>query len=86
MLPPAAVTETSGGHFTVEDAADHEHLTDELLAEADAESDLLDADIEEFKSPVPVAERQAIRAELDPEELAEAEAESDLLDADIEDA
>jgi phage terminase large subunit-like protein len=86
MLPPAGATETARRHPTVEEAPDHEQLTDELLAEADAESDLVDADIEEFESPTPVVERRAIRAELAPAERAEAEAESDLLDADIEDA
>jgi hypothetical protein len=70
----------------VEDATNPEPLSDELLAEAEAESDLLDADLEEFEPQAPVAARQEIHADLNPEELAEAEAESDLVDADIEDA
>jgi hypothetical protein len=71
---------------TVEDRPHQEPLTDELLAEADAESDLLDADIEDVDPSSAVADRQAIRPQLDPQDLVEAEAEADLVDADIEDA
>jgi len=70
----------------VEEPVQSEGLSDEQLAEAEAESDLLDADIEEPEPATPTAPREAIRPNLDPEELAEAEAESDLVDADIEDA
>ena len=70
----------------MEDRTNPEELTEELLAEAEAESDLLDADIEEPEPGVPVAAREAIEPNLDPEQLAEAEAESDLVDADLEDA
>jgi hypothetical protein len=70
----------------VDDRPQQEPLTDELLAEADAASDLLDADIEDAEPGSPAAEREAIRPQLDPQDLVEAEAEADLVDADIEDA
>jgi hypothetical protein len=70
----------------VDERTREEQLSDELLAEADAESDLLDADIEDAEPAQSAAAREAIHPHLDPLEVVEAEAEADLVDADIEDA
>ena len=64
----------------------NEPLSDDQLAEADAESDVLDADIEDVDSPRPAEAREPIVPDLTALELAEADAEADLVDADIEDA
>jgi hypothetical protein len=70
----------------VDERTQHEKPSDEELAEAEAESDVLDADIEDVEPSRAAAAREAIRPALDPEDLAEAEAEADLVDADLEDA
>jgi hypothetical protein len=70
----------------VDEPTNQDKLTDEQLAEAEAESDLIDADIEDVEPSRPGAAREAIRPALGPQELVEAEAEADLVDADLEDA
>jgi len=69
----------------VEERTHEEQLSDELLAEVEAESDLLDADVEEPEPPIRTAERERISPDLDPQDVVEAEAEADLVDADLED-
>jgi hypothetical protein len=59
-------------------------LSEEELAEAEAESDVVDADIEEFEAAIPHAERERVQSTLSEDDLAEADAESDLVDADLE--
>ena len=72
--------------MTVDERTPNEPLSDDQLAEADAESDVLDADIEDVDSPRPAEAREPIVPDLTALELAEADAEADLVDADIEDA
>ena len=64
----------------------NEQLSDDQLAEADAESDVLDADIEDVDPPGSAAAREPIAPDLSAQDLDEAEAEADLVDADIEEA
>jgi hypothetical protein len=63
-----------------------EPLSDDQLAEADAESDVLDADIEDVGPSRSAAAREPLRPHLGPGDLVEAEAEADLVDADIDEA
>jgi len=59
-------------------------LSEEQLAEAELETDVMDADLEEPDEPVPVTEPEPAKSTLSEEELAEAELESDVMDADVE--
>jgi hypothetical protein len=59
-------------------------LSDEQLAEAEIETDVMDADIEEYAEPPAVGAREVAPSTLGEDELAEAEAESDLGEGDRE--
>jgi hypothetical protein len=60
-------------------------LSDADLAEADAESEVLDADIEQSPpGPARSSRETGTPTQLSEEDLAEAEAESDVTDADLE--
>jgi hypothetical protein len=61
-------------------------LSEEQLAEAEAEADVTDADLEEYIASPPVVARERAATTLSEEELAEADAESDLIDADLEES
>ena len=56
----------------------------EQLSEAELETDVMDADLEEPDDSVPVVEPEPAESTLSEEELAEAELESDVMDADVE--
>jgi hypothetical protein len=84
--PDAVADDDQEALLTVDERTPNEPLSDDQLAEADAESDVLDADIEDVDSPRPAEAREPIVPDLTALELAEADAEADLVDADIEDA
>ena len=61
-------------------------LSESELVEAEAEVDLVDADLEEYEPSTPTAKRERVDPSLSDADLAEAEAESDLVDADLEES
>jgi hypothetical protein len=59
-------------------------LSEEQLAEAEVEADVMDADLEEYAESPAVSTREVAPSTLSEDERAEAEAESDLGEGDSE--